>query len=123
MRIIVDIDGTLCGLGPPERYGQAPPIPQAICRVNQWYDAGHTVILYTGRHIDKMTVTYDWLRRHGVRFHHICFGKPVGEIYIDDKCLNCTEIDWDEIARRVDSLPGGGQPVPAGVLPQHAHGQ
>jgi len=105
MRIVVDIDGTLCELMPPDRYSEARPIEQAIQQVNRWHDAGHLIILYTARHIDKMPVTYEWLQRYGVKFHHICFGKPVGDIYIDDKSINCTEAGWDEIARRVDSLP------------------
>jgi len=104
MRIVVDIDGTLCGMMPPDRYSEAQPIPEAIEQVNCWYDEGHIIILYTARHIDKMPVTYEWLKRHGVKFHHICFGKPVGEIYIDDRSVNPSEIPWQQIAERVNSM-------------------
>ena len=104
MRLVVDIDGTLCEKETPDRYCEAAPLREAIQTVNSWYAAGHTVILYTARHIDKMPVTYAWLEQHGVKFHHVCFGKPVGDLYIDDLCINCTEESWDAIRQRVAAL-------------------
>ncbi len=108
MRIVCDIDGTLCEAGGPDGYAEAAPKPEAIAALNALHEAGHTVILYTGRHIERMKVTYAWMARHGVKFDHICFGKPVGDLYIDDLTVNCQEHDWNDIRRRIDKLPDWG---------------
>jgi hypothetical protein len=39
-------------------------------------------------------VTYQWLERHAVPYDEIVFGKPYGDIYIDD--LGHRYLNWDD---------------------------
>lgn len=81
----IDIDGILCHITAPHNYSKATPIWKNIAKVNKLYDEGNIIYFYTGRHMLREPVTKAWLAKYGVKYHHIFFGKPVADIYIDDK--------------------------------------
>jgi dTDP-glucose 4,6-dehydratase len=87
----IDIDGVLATTVPTLQYGEAKPILTTIDLVNQLYEAGHKVILFTARGsatgIDWQEETERQLRSWGVRYHQLLFGKPAADFYIDDKAL------------------------------------
>jgi len=87
MRFLIDIDGTLVTQQKPGEYDKAVPLEGAIEAVNDLYDAGNQIVLYTSRNYKYMRQTHDSLRKFGFKFHHICFGKPHGDIIIDDRAL------------------------------------
>ena len=87
MRFLIDIDGTLVTQQKPGEYDKAVPIAGAIERVNALYGAGHQIVFYTSRNFKYMRQTYDDLRKFGFKFHHINFGKPHGDIMIDDRAF------------------------------------
>jgi hypothetical protein len=37
--------------------------------------------------MQREEVTTTWLKHHGVQYHQIFFGKPVADIYIDDRAM------------------------------------
>ena len=83
-----DIDGTICTIETPDNYANAKPITEPINRIeeiNKLYDEGHTIYFYTARHSMQAMITHFWLRKHGVKYHQIFFGKPVADKYIDDR--------------------------------------
>jgi len=103
---IIDVDGTICN-GPQREdgtydYQNAVPIEKVIQRVNQLYDAGNTIILFTARgmrscdgDLEKIRkkvvpILQTWLRTYNVRYHRLEIGKPWGEnpIYIDNRNLS-----------------------------------
>ncbi|MBI1870527.1 MAG: hypothetical protein HYS07_04955 [Chlamydiae bacterium] len=90
-----DIDGTLCTNTDGE-YEKAEPIYSVITRVNQIYQEGHTVLLYTARGattgINWRPLTEEQLRKWKVTYHQLYMGKPTADLYIDDKALNLS--DW-----------------------------
>ena len=90
--IVCDIDGTLCELREDFDYWKAKPKREMIDFINKLYDLGATIYLYTGRHMKQHIVTSDWLYKHGIKYHHIFYGKPVGDIYIDDLATTPEEI-------------------------------
>ena len=61
-----------------------------IC--NKLYDAGHTIIIQTaigsGTRIDWSQKTEKQLKKWGVKYHKLYFGKPAADYYIDDKMLD-----------------------------------
>lgn len=61
-----------------------------IC--NKLYDAGHTIIIQTARGsgtgIDWSQKTEKQLKKWGVKYHKLYFGKPAADYYIDDKMLD-----------------------------------
>jgi hypothetical protein len=92
----IDIDDTICTLSEPMKYESAQPIPCAIQKVNQLYDAGHTVRFWTARGtvsgIDWRELTESQLKSWGVKYHSLIFGKPAYDFFIDDKNINSR--DW-----------------------------
>ena len=40
-------------------------------------------------------MTTDWLKRNGFKYHQLVMGKPIGDIWIDDRALPFT--NWNEM--------------------------
>lgn len=95
-----DIDGTLCTNTDGE-YRQAQAFPEVIVQVNQLYEQGHRIILYTARGsttgIDWRKVTEEQMKLWGVKYHELFFGKPTADLYIDDKAVHIK--DWKASAQ------------------------
>lgn len=92
MIIYVDIDETIC-LSPPDRnYSMAKPIKENIKKINSLYDGGNTIIYWTARGtgsgIDWRKTTEDQFVSWGVKYHELHFGKPIYDLFIDDKNIN-----------------------------------
>lgn len=90
-----DIDGTIC-TNTNGTYEDAKPLFERISKVNELYDRGHTIILFTARgsttNIDWTELTRNQMVEWGVKNHKILLGKPFADIYIDDKAVN--DKDW-----------------------------
>ena len=86
-----DIDGTICSIEKSENYSKAIPHKEIIQKINELYDQGHTIYFYTGRHMQKERLTKEWMSKYKIKYHHIFFGKPVAEIYIDDLAITPEE--------------------------------
>jgi len=88
MRIISDLDGTLCS-DTQGVYDAALPNTEAIARLNNYHDAGHVIIVWTARGTvtgkDWRELTERQLRAWCVKFHHLWFGKPQYDYWFDDK--------------------------------------
>jgi hypothetical protein len=96
---VFDLDGTLCSdsMG---NYRSAQPFIERIKHVNILYGKGNIIIIQTARgmgssrnSVDEATLKWkefteiqisDW----GLKYHQIFFGKPSGDLYIDDKAIN-----------------------------------
>lgn len=86
-----DIDGTICAT-PGGEYTQSSPIEWRIRVVNELFDKGHKIILWTGRGtgtgINWEDVTRKQLEQWRVKYHELKFGKPVYDLFVDDKNFN-----------------------------------
>lgn len=93
----IDIDGTICSQTEPPY--DRPPVPffDRIRKVNCLYEEGHTVILHTGRHWNHLHITLNQLAQWGVKYHTLTMGKPVADIYVDDRAID--DIDFFERMR------------------------
>ena len=90
MRYVIDIDGTICiEEGPVEK---RIPIPERISYINKLYDEGHYIVYWTARGsgsgIDWYDITKDQLKAWGVKYHELRLGKPIYDLFIDDKAMN-----------------------------------
>lgn len=96
MRIVVDIDGVIATVEGTNYY-DAIPIPENIEYFNKLYDKGNKIIYFTGRgsasKIDYREMTEKQFEDWGVKYHELWFGKPGGDVYIDDKALNIKDIE------------------------------
>jgi hypothetical protein len=91
MIIYVDIDQTICTTDGTD-YESARPILCAINKVNRYYERGDTVVYWTARGtgsgIDWRQLTESQLSSWGAKYHELKLGKPVYDVFIDDKNLN-----------------------------------
>ena len=99
MIIYVDIDETIC-ISPENRdYTKAIPIKKNIKKINKMYDNGDKIVYWTARGtgsgINWRATTEDQFERWGVKYHELRFGKPIYDLFIDDKNIN-TERFFDK---------------------------
>ena len=102
--IVIDLDDTICypnhdKLDSYEKYGMARPNLPLIAKIVTLHDDGWIITLATARRMlthggdvakivqDVGDITETWLKQHGVPYHNICFGKPYGQYYVDDKAM------------------------------------
>lgn len=98
MIIYVDIDGVLCTNTYGE-YDKAEPIQDNILKINQLYDNGHRIVIWTARgtllsdaiqEIQKLTVSQ--LKQWEVKYHQLKFGKPYYDRLIDDRASDIIDL-------------------------------
>ncbi|MGG3662121.1 HAD hydrolase family protein [Bacillus gobiensis] len=108
MRIVFDLDGTICDLREPEQsYIDVQPKDGAREVLQELKSQGHYIIIYTARHMKTCNnnvnlvrakigqLTIDWLNNHGILYDELIFGKPFGDIYIDDLAFRFNS--WEDI--------------------------
>lgn len=103
MKIICfDLDGTLCTEERTFLKQYAKPHQEMINLVNDLYDKGNQIIIYTGRHSLEWQSTVDWLTTHKVKYHQLILNKPFFDYYICDKAISYTkETDIEEILKKI----------------------
>ena len=92
MILYVDIDETIC-MSPDDRdYAKAKPIKKNIDKINKLYDDGNVITYWTARGtgsgIDWRNVTEKQFDKWGVKYHDLKFGKPIYDLFVDDKNIN-----------------------------------
>lgn len=100
MQIVIDIDGTICTEERTYSRSLAKPLIGAVESVNALYDQGHIIFLFTARTWMEFEMTTDWLKRNGFKYHQLIMGKPIGDVWIDDRALQFT--NWEDINDKLD---------------------
>ena len=91
--ICVDIDGTLLySKLVDDKYVITGANADLINQLNQGHDEGCIIILQTGRHWKHLMVTKQQLKKVGVKYDTVVFGKPPADVYIDDKAIRPDEL-------------------------------
>ena len=89
--IYVDIDDTICTQDG-HNYKEAKPLYERIAKINDLYNRGWYVIYWTARGTktgkDWTKVTEMQLNKWLVKYHELRFGKPVYDLFVDDKNIN-----------------------------------
>ena len=92
MIVYVDIDETICDTPESRDYGLSTPINERIKKINALYDKGHTIIYWTARGtgsgIDWRETTERQFKDWGVKYHDLKLGKPIYDLFVDDKNIN-----------------------------------
>ena len=99
--LVTDFDGTLCKQTKGgDDYFTAEPVQEVIDLVNKRKAEGWSIIVYTARgmnrynwNVTRVELEYrqkseKWLDDHGVKYDKLVFGKPPGDLYIDDKGMH-----------------------------------
>lgn len=121
--LVVDIDGTLCGIKTADQsYADLIPDQAMLVKLREYQAKGYRVLLFTARNmntykgnlalINKHTapVLLEWLAKWEVPYDEILFGKPWPRkkgFYIDDRSvrpdefLNMTEEEIQKLLGQV----------------------
>tara|TARA_Y100000004_G_C8884400_1_gene399053 strand:+ start:806 stop:1102 length:297 start_codon:yes stop_codon:yes gene_type:complete len=90
--IYVDIDETICTTPDDRDYSKSKPLYDRIAKINDLYNKGHNIIYWTARGtttgIDWRKLTEQQLNKWLVKYHELHLGKPVYDLFIDDKNIN-----------------------------------
>lgn len=91
-----DLDNVLCKTSN-NNYKKSNPIKKNIKVVNQLYQKGYYIKIFTARYMGRnneniikakkegLSLTTKQLKKWNVKYHNLIFGKPSFDIYIDDK--------------------------------------
>ncbi|PXV91861.1 CMP-N-acetylneuraminic acid synthetase [Lachnotalea glycerini] len=89
---VFDIDGVVAKLQKNLDYALSEPNEPMIEIMNQLYDYGNKIVLFTARGYvtgkDWSEITKEQMKRWGVQYHELKFGKPNADYYVDDKMLS-----------------------------------
>jgi capsule biosynthesis phosphatase len=101
MRVCFDLDNTLVTYPTiPGDYSTVKPIKKMVELSKQMKKEGHTIIIYTARRMethhnnvgavirDIGKITIDTLDRFEIPYDELLFGKPIADMYIDDRAVN-----------------------------------
>ena len=99
--IVVDIDDTI-SFTYNRDFDNSEPNQPVINRINELYDEGWNIILFTARggkscktleekEAKYRELTERWLAKHNVKYHTLMFGKPNADYYVDDKNISIEE--------------------------------
>ena len=108
-KYVIDIDGTICTQDGTD-YGNALPKHDVITKINQLYDDGNEIVLFTASgyetQINWRDTTLLQLQVWGVKYHDLIFGKPSADVYVDDKNVFMVDnVDWYKIEEYILGLP------------------
>lgn len=112
MKIVIDLDGTICPIRKEnESYSDLIPLPYAVEKIRKLKADGHYIIIQTARNMGTQNsnigrvmrnigkITLEWLDKYDVVYDEIYFGKPNGDLYIDDRALRFKS--WDLIDEKI----------------------
>lgn len=95
MRYCIDMDGVICEERTTFERSLAKPIDGSVEAIKRLKEKGHFIIIYTSRGWQEYPATKEWLDRYGVPYDLLLLGKPIYDIYIDDRAVHFT--DWSGI--------------------------
>lgn len=119
-RIAFDLDGVIGTLvegttEPEDRYAKSKPAVNMIKIVNELYDQGNYIIIYTARGMSTykgdatlaynslFELTKNQLQSWGVKHHQLVMGKIHYDVLIDDKAINSLRVtEYKDIQKFVN---------------------
>ena len=93
-----DLDNTICSTEK-NNYKKAKPKKNVIKVINQLYDKGHIIKIYTARFMGRNSDNVNKAKKEGteftskqlkiweIKYHKLIMGKPSFDIVIDDKSI------------------------------------
>ncbi len=98
--IMVDLDGVLCTEEMFHDRPLAKPIDGACDALRKLRAAGHVIVIYTARGWGEYRVTERWLQDHGFEYDGLHMGKPVADVWIDDRAVGFK--NWPDTLTALD---------------------
>jgi len=98
--ICFDLDGTICSEERTFRKQYAMPSKEMTDLINELYDEGHHIMIFTGRNSLEWQATQEWLEQNNVKYHQLIMNKPFFDYYICDKAICYNPEDGAEALRK-----------------------
>tara|TARA_B100001250_G_C19702982_1_gene745609 strand:- start:110 stop:418 length:309 start_codon:yes stop_codon:yes gene_type:complete len=95
MKIIIDLDGTICSEEKFEDRAKAKVIKGARRTIDILKKKGNKITIYSARPWSQYEMTKKWLKKNKIKFDYLLLGKPIGDYWIDDRSLNFK--NWEKI--------------------------
>ena len=111
-KIVFDVDDTICDNNGRD-YENAIPFKDVINKINDLHKEGFYIVLYTSRgmmsckgDINKIIIKNKatlekWLVENNVDYDELIFGKPIADLYVDDKAMSLKEFKNSKFERLV----------------------
>jgi len=112
VKICVDLDGTICeNIKPGVTYADVKPLPGAVDALEELKQRGYYIIIFTARNMRACNnnigrvvarqgpIVFEWLKKYGVPYDEVRFGKPHVDYFIDDKGMKFT--NWKDIKKQL----------------------
>lgn len=115
MRAVFDLDDTIC-IHENRDYPNAKPVLPVIRKIRDMKKAGWEIVIYTARgqvsckgdlkliEQRNRSVVETWLKENDVPCDELLFGKPLGDLYVDDRAMTAEEFK----GAKIELLHGGG---------------
>jgi capsule biosynthesis phosphatase len=109
--ICFDIDNVICKTDKKKNYKKSKPIINNIKTINLLYEKGYNIVIFTARYMGRCNgdinlilkkikpLTVLQLKKWGVKYHKLYFGKPSYDIFIDDKAIFFKK-NWSTILKK-----------------------
>ena len=110
---VMDLDDTI-SFTENRDFENSKPYKEVINKINELYDNGWKIIIFTARGAKSCKtleekekkyrqITEEWLRKNGVKYNELMFGKPNADYYVDDKNIGIEEfINFKEQEKEKD---------------------
>ena len=97
-KLCFDLDGVICKTTK-KKYFNSQPKKKNIRKINELYDKGHEIIIFTARFMGRSkenekralargyTKTYNQLKKWQIKFNELIMGKPSYDFFVDDKAI------------------------------------
>jgi len=86
IRIAFDLDNTLASQGSPEKnYKDSFLYPDMINLVNDLYEKGHEIYIFTARHFKHFKYTDNFLKEAGLNYTGLVMNKINCDLFVDDR--------------------------------------
>lgn len=108
MKMCFDLDGTIAkNKVQGQDYSEVEPMSDVVETMKALKSVGHYLIIYTARNMNTFNnnigritavqapIILEWLKKWGIPYDELIFGKPNADIFIDDKGFKFT--NWKEI--------------------------
>lgn len=96
MIIGVDIDGTLTKEVVGHEYEKRTPNYRMIKWVNNHYQSGDFIVLWSSRWETDRLVTKKWLKEYKVKYHTLILNKPKFDMIVDDISKRPGEVVYEK---------------------------
>lgn len=110
-----DLDGIIC-LTKRNYYHLSKPIKKNIQKINSLFDKGFIIKIFTSRFMGRsnenawvarqkgLKMTQKQLKKWGVSYHKLIFGKPSYHLFIDDKSLFFKKNWINKISKKIKEI-------------------